>query len=71
MARNPIGRPHFRGFTISHSYTTLCRTPVDEWSAQSRDLYLTTHNNHKKQPSMNLEGFKPANPTRKQTRPTP
>ena len=27
----------------SHSDTTLGGTPLDEWSARSRDLYLTTH----------------------------
>jgi len=27
--------------------TTVCRTPLDEWSARRRDLYLTTHNTHK------------------------
>ena len=31
----------------SHSrHTTLGRTPLDEWSAHPRDLYLTTHNTH-------------------------
>ena len=24
--------------------STVCRTPLDEWSARRRDLYLTTHN---------------------------
>jgi hypothetical protein len=28
--------------------TTLGRTPLDEWSARRRDLYLTTHNTHNK-----------------------
>jgi hypothetical protein len=28
----------------THRRTTVGRTPVDEWSARSRDLYLTTHN---------------------------
>ena len=27
--------------------TTVGRTPLDEWSVRRRDLYLTTHNNHK------------------------
>jgi len=31
---------------------TLGRTLLDEWSAFRRDLYLTTHNNHKKQTPM-------------------
>jgi len=30
--------------SLSHSrHTTLGRTPLDEWSARRRDLYLTTH----------------------------
>ena len=38
------GPPHYRGFTITLRHTTLSRTPLDEWSARRRDLYLTTHN---------------------------
>jgi hypothetical protein len=38
-----------------HSIThTLGRTPLDEWSARSRDLYLTTHNAQKRQTSIPL-----------------
>ena len=33
--------PPRRGFTF-----TLCRTPLDEWSAGRRDLCLTTHKRH-------------------------
>ena len=40
--------------------TTVGRTPLDEWSARRRDLYLTTHNTHNRQTSMPLMGFKPA-----------
>ena len=29
--------------------TTVGRTPLDEWSARRRDLYLTTHNTHNRQ----------------------
>ena len=36
---------------------TVGRTSLDEWSARSRDLYLTTHNTRKKQTSMLLAGF--------------
>jgi hypothetical protein len=45
----------------SHSYrhTALSRTPLDEWSARRRELYLTTHNTHKRQTSMPLAGFEP------------
>jgi hypothetical protein len=39
---------------------TLSTTPLDEWSAYRRDLYLTTHNTHKRQTSMSPAGFDPA-----------
>ena len=32
--------------------TTVGKTPLDEWSARPRDLYLTTHNTHHRQASM-------------------
>ena len=38
---------------------TVGRTPLDEWSARCRDLYLTTHNNHNRQTSMLTVGFEP------------
>jgi hypothetical protein len=46
------GRPHYRGFTFIHRHTTVGSTPLDEWSARRRDLYLATHNSHKRQTSM-------------------
>jgi hypothetical protein len=49
--------PHFRGFTITLRHTTLGRTPLDEGPARHRDLYLTTHNTHKRQTSMPPVGF--------------
>ena len=39
--------------------TTVSRTPLDEWSARCRDLYLTTHNSHNRQTSMPLVRFEP------------
>ena len=39
--------------------TTVDRTPLDEWSARRRDLYLTTHNIHNRQTSMPAVGFEP------------
>ena len=39
--------------------TTVGRTPLDEWSAHRRDLYLTTHDTHNRQISMPPVGFKP------------
>jgi hypothetical protein len=51
------GPPHYRGFIITLRHTTLGRTPLDEWSARRGDLYLTTHNTHKRQTSMPAAGF--------------
>jgi hypothetical protein len=41
---------------------TVGRTPLDEWSARRRDLYLTTHNTHNRQTSMPPAGFETAIP---------
>jgi hypothetical protein len=41
---------HFR-------HTTVGRTPLDEGPARRRDLYLITHNTHKRQTS--IMGFEP------------
>ena len=41
----------------SHTMTPVGRTPLDEWSARRRDLYLTTHNTHNRQTSMPPVGF--------------
>jgi hypothetical protein len=44
------------GFSITHDFAIVGRTPLDEWSAHRRDLYQTTHN---EQTSMFLVGFEP------------
>jgi hypothetical protein len=54
------GRPH-PGFTITLRHTTFGRTPLDEWSAWPRDLYLPTDKN-KKNTCMTPEGFEPEIP---------
>jgi len=36
---------------------TVGRTPLDEWSARRRDLYLTKHNTHNRQTPMPPVGF--------------
>jgi hypothetical protein len=38
---------------------TVGRTPLDEWSAGGRNLYLTTHNTHNRQTSMPPVRFEP------------
>jgi hypothetical protein len=66
MARQPLGglgRLIFRGYTITNfRHNTLGRTPLDEGPARRRDLFLTTHNTHKRQTSMPLTGFEPTIP---------
>jgi len=56
------GHPHCRRFTIVQRHIPLGRTPPDEGSARRRDLYLTTHNTHKRQTSMASAGFEPTIP---------
>jgi hypothetical protein len=46
----------------TQTHTTLGVTPLGEWSARRRDLYLTTHKAHKRQTSVPLAGFEPAIP---------
>ena len=48
--------------TRSHTvgYSKLGRTPLDEWSARRRDLYLTTHNTQNRKTSTLPTGFDPA-----------
>jgi hypothetical protein len=46
-------------YEISRSHTTFGRTPLDEWSAHRRDLYLITYNTDNRQTSMSLVGFEP------------
>jgi len=56
----PIGpKPPHWGFEITFRYTAIGRTPPGQWSARRRDLYLTTHNTHKRQTSMPPVGFEP------------
>jgi hypothetical protein len=50
-----------RGFTITLKHTTLGRTDLDELSTIQRNLYLTTHNSHKRQTSIPA-GFEPTVP---------
>jgi hypothetical protein len=54
-----------RGFAITLTgHTTLGRTPLDERSTRRRDLYLTTHNIHKRRTRMPQAGSEPTIPAR-------
>ena len=48
IAPSGPGPPHYRRFTITFRHNTPGRIPLDEGSAQRRDLYLPTYNNHKR-----------------------
>jgi hypothetical protein len=54
--------PHYRGLIITLRHTTLGRTPLDEWSARCRELYLTTRNTHTRQIFISPAGFEPTVP---------
>jgi len=56
------GPHYYQGVTITLRHTTLGRTPLDECSARRRELYLTTHNIHKRQTSIPPAGFETAFP---------
>ena len=56
------GPPHYRDFTITLRHTTLGSTPLDEWSVQRRDTFLTTHSTHKGQISILPAGFERTTP---------
>jgi hypothetical protein len=53
----------FRFMDNAQRRTTVGKTPLDEGSARRRDLYLTTHNTHKRQTFMYPVGFEPAIPS--------
>jgi hypothetical protein len=56
------GPPHYKDFAIILRHTTVGRTPLDEWSARRRVLYLTTINIYMRQASIPAAGFEPAIP---------
>ena len=62
MAPSGPGLPRYRDFKITLRHTTHGRTPLDEWSSRRRDLYLTTHNTHKRHTNIPPTGFEPAIP---------
>jgi hypothetical protein len=59
------GLPLYQGFTITLIHTTIGKTPQDEWSARRWDLYLTTHNTHKRQTTTPAVGFEPTIPAKR------
>jgi hypothetical protein len=52
--KHPCPSSFLRFLDHTQLRTTVGRTPLDEWSARRRDLYLTTYNTHNRQTSMPL-----------------
>ena len=66
----PVHGLPLTGFAITPIWhTRIGRTPLDEWSARRSDLYLTTHDVHKRHIPMQPAGFEPTIPAseRRQT----
>ena len=60
MAQQPLVDWGHLIFEDTHwHFTTFGRTLLDQWSARSRDLYLTTHNIHKRQIPMPTAEYVP------------
>jgi hypothetical protein len=57
--------------TQTHTHIIINRTPLDEWSACCRDLYLTTHNIHKEHTSTSPAEVETAVPASEGCRLTP
>jgi hypothetical protein len=60
------GLPHYQDFTITLRHATRSMAPLAKRSARLRDLYLTTHNTHKRQTYMPPAGCKPTIPASEQ-----
>jgi hypothetical protein len=65
------GSSHYWGFTITLRHATLGRTLIDRWRARRRDVYMTTHNTHKRETCMSPAGFEPTSQKANGRRPTP
>ena len=63
-ARSGLGPPHFRDFMVTLRHTTLGMDPLHECR---RDLYLTTHDTHKRQTCVPRGEFEPEIPISERT----
>ena len=69
-AQSGPGPPHYRCFTITRRHTILGNTPLEEWSARRKDLYLKKHNTKIRHPCP-PQDTKPQSQQGSGSRPTP
>ena len=66
IAQQPLEGQGLLGVEVPRShclrYTTIGRTPLDDWSARRKFLFLTIHNTYKRQTSVPPTGSQPAIP---------
>jgi hypothetical protein len=62
---------HTRFLDHTQRRATIGRTPLDEWSARRRNLYLAAHNTHNRQTSTHPVRFEPTIAAGERRRPTP
>ena len=62
-------RPPLGCSRITFRQTTLCKIPLDEWSACRRELYLTTHTHSQHTNTITPAGCTPVIPASEQPRP--
>ena len=61
----------FLTFLDHTRHSTVGRSPLDEWSTRSWDIYLITHNNHKRRTSMSQRDLNPQSQQASRRRFTP
>jgi len=62
---------HCRAFSITLRYSTISRTPLDDWPGRRKDPYLTTHNKQKRETFSPLRNSNPQSQFVNGRRPTP
>ena len=60
-----MDHPYLMFLDHTQRRSTVGRTPLDEWSARRKDLYLTTHNTHNIQTAVPPGGIRTQNPSKR------
>jgi len=59
------GALHCPDFIITLRHNAVGRTPLDDWSVRSSDLYLTKHNTQNRQDFYSEDGIRTRNPSKR------